>query len=146
MSNPYQSPTEVSGTDDPQSQVAAPAVALIAVAVVAIVFGALGLGIDLLLIVSGSVEVLERENTGPISEYTQIAVRTIWGLVLFVAAWFVLYGGWNMKNLTNYGTARTAAIVAMVPLVGPCCLLGIPFGLWAFLVLGKAHVRSAFRS
>ena len=37
-----------------------------------------------------------------------------------------------MRNLKNYGQARAAAVVAMIPLLGPCCLLGIPFGIWAF--------------
>ena len=84
-------------------------------------------------------------NDGPISEYTQITIRSIWGVVLVLASSFVLYGAIQMRNLKNYGQARAAAIVAMIPLLGPCCLLGIPFGIWAFVVLGQPGVRNAFR-
>lgn len=143
MSNPYASPTEAL-SPTPQKEVNAPAIALIAVALIAVVFGVLGLVMDAFLLLSGAVDRLESMNEGPISEYTQITVRTIWGIILLIASFFVLYGSLKMKNLTNYGTARSAAIVAMIPLVGPCCILGIPFGIWAFIVLGRPHVRDAF--
>jgi len=50
-----------------------------------------------------------------------------------------------MRNLKKYEIARAATIVAMVPLLGPCCIVGIPFGIWAFMALGKPGVRNAFR-
>jgi choline-glycine betaine transporter len=143
MSNPYTSPAETSRAVRPQ-EVNAPAIALIAISLIAIVFGVLGLGIDVFLLMSGVVERLEAMNDGPVSEYTQITVRMIWGIILLIASLFVLYGSVKMKHLTNYRLARAAAVVAMIPLVGPCCLLGIPFGIWALMVLLKPHVRDAF--
>jgi hypothetical protein len=49
-----------------------------------------------------------------------------------------------MKRLENYGFALTGAIVAMVPCSG-CCLLGLPFGIWALVVLSDSSVKEAFR-
>jgi hypothetical protein len=121
-----------------------PAIALLVVSLIAIVIGMLGLAMDAFLLMSGAVERLEAMNDGPISEYAQITVRTIWGIILLIAAIFVLYGSLKMKQLTNYRTAMAAAVVAMIPLVGPCCFLGIPFGIWAMIVLLKPHVRDAF--
>ena len=40
----------------------------------------------------------------------------------------------------------TAAIVAVIPCVAPCCLLSLPFGIWALVVLGDSSVKAAFRS
>jgi hypothetical protein len=118
---------------------------LIVVSLIAIVSGSLGLVMDGFLIVSGAVARLEEVNDGPVSEYTQITIRSIWGVVLVFASAFVLYGAIQMRNLKSYGTARAAAIVAMIPLLGPCCILGIPFGIWAFIALGQPGVRNAFR-
>jgi hypothetical protein len=56
----------------------------------------------------------------------------------------VLVGALRMQQLRNRGLAMTAAIVAMVPCFSPCCLLGLPFGIWALIVLSKPEVQSQF--
>ncbi len=145
MSNPYEAPAQVPQDRDVRTLVNGPAIALIIVSVIAIVLGSLALILDIVLIVTGIVERMEEVNDGPISEYTQITIRSIWGLVLLVTSSFVLYGAIQMYALKKYGTARAAAIVAMIPLLGPCCFLGIPFGIWALVVLGKPGVRQVFR-
>jgi hypothetical protein len=38
------------------------------------------------------------------------------------------------------------SIVAMVPCLGPCCIVGIPIGIWALVVLMKPEVKAAFTS
>ncbi len=145
MSNPYRSPSSTHyGTLAP-NEVRGPAIALMVVSLIAIVFGVLGLAGDVFLVLFGVVDHLEEINDGPTSKYTQIIVRTIWGIILLIASSFVFFGALKMKNMTDYGTARTAAIVAMIPLVGPCCLLGIPFGIWAYSILSRPHVKDAFR-
>jgi hypothetical protein len=57
---------------------------------------------------------------------------------------FILYGALRMQKLTNYGLVMTAAIIAMIPCFSPCCLLGLPFGIWALIVLSKTEVKSQF--
>lgn len=143
MTNPYQSYEAYDGHDI-RASLQGPAISLIVVAIIAIAVGMIALGVDVLLLASGAVERLEEMNRGGISKYTQILIRSVWGVILMIASVFVLYGGIQMKNLRNYGVARTAAIVACIPLLGPCCLLGIPFGIWAFIALGKPGVEAAF--
>ncbi len=143
--NRFKAPIHESAERSAHSLVRAPAIALIIVASIALVFGILGLLGDVVLIASGAIAELEARNEGPISKETTVAVRVIWGILLLVASSFVLYGAILMKNLKSHGVAKAAAIVAMVPLVGPCCLLGIPFGVWALITLEKPEVRNAFR-
>ena len=143
MINPYDSPFKPH-VAIARRAVSAPATALMVISLIAIGFGALALAADVLLLISGSIDVLEASNEGPISKHTQVVVRTIWGIVLLSASSYVFYGSLKMKKMTDYGTARAAAIVAMIPLVGPCCLVGIPFGVWAFAVLSKPDIRNAF--
>ena len=56
----------------------------------------------------------------------------------------VLLGAAKMQKLQNYQFALTASIVAMVPCISPCCLFGLPLGIWALVVLNKPEVKSHF--
>jgi hypothetical protein len=56
----------------------------------------------------------------------------------------IIMGAQKMKNLESYGLVMAASIVAMIPCISPCCLLGLPFGIWALIVLMKPEVKNAF--
>ena len=58
----------------------------------------------------------------------------------------VIHGAYQMKNLSSYRNAMGAAIVAMIPFCSPCYFLGIPFGVWALIVLLDERVKSSFSS
>jgi hypothetical protein len=57
----------------------------------------------------------------------------------------ILLGAQKMKRLESHGFAMAASIIALVPCTSPCCLLGIPIGIWALVVLTKPEVKSAFQ-
>jgi hypothetical protein len=38
----------------------------------------------------------------------------------------------------------TASILALAPCISPCCLVGLPIGIWALVVLSKPEVKSSF--
>lgn len=69
------------------------------------------------------------------------AVDSLFGLGLSV---LILIGAARMQSLRSYEFALTAAILAMVPCLTPCCLIGLPFGIWAVVVLSRAGVKSQF--
>jgi len=56
----------------------------------------------------------------------------------------IIVGAVKMMNLSSYGLAMTAAIAAITPCFYPCCVLGIPFGIWALVVLCDKNVKAAF--
>ena len=56
----------------------------------------------------------------------------------------ILWGSMKMKHLENYGLVLAASILAMIPCLSPCCLLGLPIGIWAVVVLAKPEVKAAF--
>ena len=132
MSNPYSSPLSEQKQPSGPDEIRAPAIALMVVSIIALGLGVLGLVFDVVLMAVNGQDL-------------ELIIRSIWGVALLLASSFVLFGAIKMKNMTDYGLARAAAIVAMIPCVGPCCLLGIPFGIWALVVLGKQHVKDAFR-
>jgi len=62
-----------------------------------------------------------------------------------VASLVIIMGSLKMMKLQGYGLAMTASIVAMIPCVSPCCILGLPFGIWSLVVLMNQEVKSAFQ-
>lgn len=72
---------------------------------------------------------------------TMGVVSAVLGLVL---TGLVFYGALQMKKLSSYGWAMTATILALVPCTSPCCLTGLPIGIWALVVLLKPEVKAAF--
>jgi hypothetical protein len=57
----------------------------------------------------------------------------------------VFMGASKMKNLQSYGFAMAATVIAMIPCIGPCCILGLPIGIWALVILLKPEVKGAFQ-
>lgn len=75
------------------------------------------------------------------------AVMIAWPIdwpILGITSIVILVGAVKMKNLSSRGWARTSAILAMIPCMSGCCLLGLPFGIWALMVLGDPMVKRAF--
>jgi len=72
-------------------------------------------------------------------------VGVLASIVGLLVSGLILFGGLNMRKLENYGLAMTASVVSMIPCVSPCCLIGLPIGIWALVVLSKPEVKGAFR-
>ena len=57
----------------------------------------------------------------------------------------VLFGAYKMQRLENHAFAVLASILALLPCTSPCCVIGLPIGIWALVVLYRPGVREAFR-
>jgi hypothetical protein len=69
------------------------------------------------------------------------AVRVILGAL---GSAFILIGALKMKKLEGYGLAVAASIIALLPCLNPCCIVGLPIGIWALVVLNKPEVKAYF--
>lgn len=71
------------------------------------------------------------------------------GLVLngvtLVVGVFIALGAMKMMKGQSYGMSLAAAIVAMIPCLSSCCIVGLPIGIWAIVVLSSVDVKQAFR-
>ncbi|MGB7770218.1 MAG: DUF4339 domain-containing protein [Verrucomicrobiia bacterium] len=67
--------------------------------------------------------------------------NSLFGLAMSV---LIYIGATKMQSLRSYEFAFTAAILAMVPCLTPCCVIGLPFGIWAVGALSKAGTKSQF--
>ncbi len=64
--------------------------------------------------------------------------------LLVVVASIVFLGANSMKKLRNYPFSVATGIVAAV--TGPAAILGLPFGIWALVILFRRDVRAAFEA
>jgi hypothetical protein len=74
------------------------------------------------------------------------AVGVVSCLIGLALSALVAYGARQMQTLSSFGWGVTAAVLALIPCTSPCCVLGVPIGIWALVVLYRPDVRAAFGS
>jgi len=62
-----------------------------------------------------------------------------------LVAGLIIFAALKMKDLEQWGLALTASILAIIPCLSPCCIIGLPIGIWCLVVLTKPEVKNAFR-
>ncbi|HVS08929.1 MAG TPA: hypothetical protein VMS76_03575 [Planctomycetota bacterium] len=82
-----------------------------------------------------------RPEEGVIGLGLGLTMAATWLLV----AGFILYAGLQMSRLRSRELCLVASVLAMIPCTTCCCVVGIPMGLWALIVLNRPDVRAAFR-
>lgn len=149
--NPYQSPGDYAygvlpGQPDPfaAQRVSAPATALIVMAILSICLQAFVIVVNLIQVAVGAGMVHRGPEMFPVA--FGAGINLFFGILGLAISALVLIGATRMKRLESYSLAVSAAIVAVVPCISPCCLLGLPFGVWALVVLNDPSVKAAFRS
>jgi hypothetical protein len=143
---PAFSPTPVAtvGGGDALQRVQGPAIGLIVTAALGFLGCLAGIGLNVLGFTAGAME--GRESQDVPQWATMLTggfgiVQSILGMVLSVV---IIMGALKMKKLENYTFAIIATIIAMVPCISPCCIVGLPVGIWALVVLNKPEVKGAF--
>jgi len=140
LPQPVHRPGLASGAD----QVNGPAIGLIVTAVLGFLASIVGTLWNLLAAGAGF------HQSGMNPEMERLATMfggtmgVISGIIGFLVAGLILFGALKMKKCESYGWAITASIIAMIPCISPCCLVGLPVGIWALVVLSKPEVKSAF--
>ncbi len=71
-------------------------------------------------------------------------VGIVVGLVVLIMGGLTIFAGIKMRKLESYGLCMTGAILALIPCTFPCCVVGLPIGIWAIVVLSKNEVKSQF--
>lgn len=127
---------------DPAAKVKPPAIAIIIAISIGMVLGLVGLLFNVLGISIGASQGGEEGMINMVSGGVGIAQAVV-GLAIGTV---IIIGSKKMMELESYGFAMSASILAMIPCVSPCCLLGLPFGIWAIVVLCQEDVKAAFKA
>src|SRR5215510_4040394 len=117
-----------------------------------IVVGGFNAVLAALILLSGLVRLVGNEPSAPITDEAErlgYVAGTLLGYAVGVMSHLlspvVIAGGVAMLRGKSLGLARGAAILAMVPLTSCCCVVGIPIGIWALMILRKPEVGAYFR-
>ena len=113
------------------------------VSVISVVVFTLFAIFSVFMLLTGISASLDKGNM-PISKEVQVMVRICWGILIICVNAFIYFAGTQMRQGRKYLMCEIAAALAVVPCVGPCYILGIPFGIWALVVLNRPEVRESF--
>ena len=113
-----------------------PAVCLMASALICLAALALGMLFDISIVAAS----MNHQSNVYQHASTRIAYSALMGMFNI----WIIRGGWEMLRLRSYKAARMSAILACIPCVGPCFVMGIPFGIWALFKLNDPSVKKAF--
>ena len=151
---PAAAPPPVGGTVSPPASASAnPKQSVHGPAVFLIVAGALNVALGMVSVLSRLVgwTLPSPQPTGNpvldrLLELGSSGVGAVFDLFAIAISAFIIFGGYRMMKLSNYGLCIAASIAALVPCLSPCCCLGLPAGIWALVVLCKPEVKAAFES
>jgi hypothetical protein len=119
-----------------------PAIGLIVVAILGVIFAIFSLLKNLLM--GGAVPANSQIQMPAWVAMLSGTVGVVLSIIGILVCGVILLGALKMKKLESYGLAMTASIIAMIPCLSPCCLIGLPIGIWSLVVLSKPEVKSAF--
>jgi hypothetical protein len=137
-------PSSGGGTTDPLRQVQGPATGLLVAGILNIVFSLVGILFNMLGI---GMHGLGMGGGNPMERYANMiggGLGLFQNAIQIAVGAFVIFGALKMKKLENHGLVMGASIVVMLPCLSSCCLVGLPLGIWALVVLTKTEVKGAF--
>lgn len=140
-------PMDDGGRARARSLVTGPAIALIVATAIGIAFAVLGILLQLLGMGMAGMSQFQNNDNPEMARMLEMysgAMGIILRSVAIIVGIFIILGCVKMKKLENYGMAMAVSIIAMLPCLSPCCCLGIPFGIWALVVLSKSEVKQYF--
>jgi hypothetical protein len=138
-----QKPVQV--VPDPTAQVSGPSIGLLVTGIIGGVFSVIGLfmsffGASLSSIMADRFDGFDERYT----ELYEGAAGIASSFIGILVAALIIYAALKMKELSQYGLCMAASILAMIPCISPCCIIGLPIGIWCLIVLTKPEVKTAF--
>jgi len=73
----------------------------------------------------------------------QHPLTVVFYIVNIVCSVLILIGGIRMLQLSGPALPTIGSVLALTPCIGCCCILGLPFGIWALVALYRPDVRAA---
>ena len=142
--DPYHPPQQAAvSADRAVAEVSGPATGLLITAIIGGLWQVLMLFINILGAGLGSFTAGGREEQ--VLNYLSGGVGVASAAIGLLIAGIIIYASIEMRNLRQWGLAMAASILAMVPCISPCCILGLPIGIWSLIVLQKTEIKAAFR-
>jgi len=123
-------------------QVSGPSVGLLITGILGAVLSFIGLIAS--VFETGIESIKAHEFMGEYAGIAEGAAGVAFCFVGLLVAGFIIYASLKMKELTQWSLCIAASIIAMIPCISPCCIVGLPIGIWCLVVLTKPEVKTAF--
>lgn len=127
---------------DASRQVSGPATGLLVTGIIGAFFA--GLGLIASIVGMGIAPFIREEIPERYAEFWEGSMGAAGSIVGIAVAVFIIFAALKMKELRQWELSLAASIVAMIPCISPCCILGLPIGIWALVVLLRPEVKEAF--
>ena len=121
--------------NDTLNKLKAPAIGLIIAGVLNAISGLYFLASALIQYSRGALDRTFSEEAEQFGFYIGFWGTAVLGILGFLVAPVIIYGAIQMMRGRSFGLSRTAAILAVIPLTSCCFVIGIPFGIWALVVV-----------
>ena len=142
----FAAPPGGGSTSSASSKVAPPAIGLIVTGILAILYQLVMLVLNLLGTGLGAFSAASGGSGGMSTLFSGV-IGLVFNVVWILLSGLVIFGAVKMKNLQSWGLSMAAAVVAALPCTNwPCCLLGLPLGIWAIVMLMDQQVKASFTS
>jgi len=146
MYSPPPPPAPPTAGPPASQQVQGPAMGLMITAIIGILLNLLSLGMNVLGAGMSGLGNMGG-SSGAADRYMQYmsgGIGIVFAIIGLAVSGFILWASMQMKQLHKWTMAVAASIVAMIPCIGPCCIVGLPIGIWSVIVLMKPEVKSSF--
>ena len=128
--------------NDAARQVSGPATGLMVTGIIGAFFAVLTLIAS--IVGMGIAPFIRDEIPDRYAEFWEGSVGAASSIVEIAVAAFIIFAALKMRELKQWELSLAASIVAMIPCISPCCILGLPIGIWALVVLLRPEVKEAF--
>lgn len=113
-------------------------------AICLIVTGVLGVLVNVFQVIISIVDPDFLQQNNAFGQDTPPALSAVVGAVFTIFGILTVVGAIAMIKRRYYGLALTGTILAMIDIGNCCCILGLPFGIWALIILVRPDVKEAF--
>lgn len=113
-------------------------------AICLIVTGVLGVLVNVFQVIISIVDPDFLQQNNAFGQDTPPALSAVVGAVFTIFGILTVIGAIAMIKRKYYGLALTGTILAMIDIGNCCCILGLPFGIWALIILVRPDVKEAF--
>jgi hypothetical protein len=128
-----------------ESRLSGPAYGLIGVGAIGIAAQFINLSLQLLNVGMGAAAAV---NNGGGEEAIVTLLSGTFGMAMsalaIVFGGLIIFAGFRMKDARSWNLAAGASVLAMLPCLSPCCILGLPAGIWSLMVLMDDEVKEEF--
>jgi hypothetical protein len=85
----------------------------------------------------------QKDLMNTIRDWMKITILPITAVVALTSL-VTLLGGIKLMKLSSPGLVMFGSILSLLPCTSGCCFLGLVFGIWAMVVMGKPEVKAGF--